>query len=50
MKYKKIIVLFLFWWAVIYPQFFFSNEEQVYIQSGNVIYKSWVVEKLENIF
>ncbi|MBO5179393.1 MAG: hypothetical protein J6B87_03510 [Clostridia bacterium] len=46
MNFKKTLILFAFWWAIVFPNFFFSEEDLSNLQNGNVTYRFWICDVL----
>lgn len=48
MNFKKYFVFLVFWWAVVFPDFFFSDEELLNLKNNNVTYRVWFCDILED--
>lgn len=46
MNFKKTFVFLLFWWAIMFPNFFFSDEELSNLEARNVSYRIWIYDVL----
>lgn len=46
MNFKKTFVFLIFWWALMFPNFFFNDAELTNIKNNNVSYKFWICDIL----
>lgn len=46
MKFQNSFVFLAFWWAVVFPNFFFSNDELVKLENNDVSYRFWICDVL----
>ena len=46
MKLKNSFVFFIFWWAIVFPGLFFSNDELADIKNNTVSFRVWIYDTL----
>lgn len=46
MNFKRCLILFAFWWAIVFPNIFFEEEELSILQNYNVTYRFWICDIL----
>ena len=48
MIFKKSFILLAFWWAIVFPNFFFSDDDFNKLKNNDVSYRFWICDVLED--